>query len=48
METITIASTRGSMFSEPEILLGIAVVIAIVAWMVFKHFRNRDHHEPRV
>jgi hypothetical protein len=44
METVTIASTRGSTFSEMEILIGSAIVIAIVAWMVFfgvRHFRSR-------
>jgi high-affinity Fe2+/Pb2+ permease len=50
METITVASTRGSMLSNTEILVG-AIIIAVVAWMVvygLKHFRNRHHHEPRV
>ena len=51
METITVASTRGFMLSNTEILLGTAIIIAVVAWMVvfgLKHFRNRQHHEPRV
>ena len=50
METITVASTRGSMLSNTEILVG-AIIIAVVAGMVvyaLKHFRNRHHHEPRV
>jgi hypothetical protein len=50
METITVASTRGSMVSNTEILAA-AIIIAIVACMVvygLKHFRNRHHHEPRV
>jgi len=50
METITVASTRGFMLSNTEILLG-AIIVAVVAWMVvygFKHFRSRHHHEPRV
>ena len=49
METVTIASTRGFTLSEMEILVGSAIVVAILAWMVFsglKHFRGR--HEPRV
>jgi hypothetical protein len=49
METITVASSRVSSFSDVEILLGSAIVIAVVGWMVFsgvKHFRSR--HEPRV
>jgi Tfp pilus assembly protein FimT len=49
METVTIASTRGFTLSEMEILVGAAIVIAVLAWMVFsgrKHFRGR--HEPRI
>ncbi len=49
METITVASTRGFALSEMEILIGSAIVIAAIAWMVLsglKHFRSR--HEPRV
>jgi len=49
METITVASTRGFALSDMEILMGSAIVIAAVAWMVisgFKHYRNR--HQPRV
>ena len=48
METITVASTRGFMLSNTEILLGTALIVAVVAWMVVKHLRNRQHHEPRV
>ncbi|MDB6089290.1 MAG: hypothetical protein JWN85_2074 [Gammaproteobacteria bacterium] len=49
METVTVASTRGFTLSEMEILVGSAIVIALLAWMVFssvKHFRNRQM--PRV
>ncbi len=49
METVTVASTRGFALSEMEILIGSAIVIAVVAWMVFsgvRHFRSR--HEPRI
>jgi Tfp pilus assembly protein FimT len=49
METVTIASTRGFSLSEMEILVGSAVVIAILAWTAFssvKHFRSRQL--PRV
>jgi hypothetical protein len=49
METVTIASTRGSSLSEMEILVGSAVVIAVLAWMVLssvKHFRSRQM--PRI
>jgi hypothetical protein len=45
METVTIASTRGFSMSEMEILVGSAVVIAILAWTVLssvKHFRSRQ------
>ena len=51
MQTITIASTRsGFGLSDMEILVGSAIVIAAVVWMVFsglKHFRSR-HSQPRV
>lgn len=49
METVTVASTRGFTLSEMEILVGAAIVIAVLAWMVLssvKHFRSRQM--PRV
>jgi hypothetical protein len=49
METVTVASTRGFTLSELEILIGSAIVIAVLAWMVFssvRHFRSRQM--PRV
>jgi hypothetical protein len=49
METITVVATRGFALSDTEILLGGAILIAAVAWMVFsgmKHFRDR--HVPRI
>ncbi len=50
METITVAASRGSMLSGTEtgVLVGSALIIAFVGWMVFKHFRNHRHHEPRI
>lgn len=50
METITVAATRGFALSDTEILIGSAIVIAAVVWIVFsglKHFRSRHTH-PRV
>jgi hypothetical protein len=50
MDTVTIASTRGFALSDMEILVGSAIVIAALAWMVFsglRHFRSR-HTQPRV
>ncbi|MDB6042761.1 MAG: hypothetical protein JWM63_1312 [Gammaproteobacteria bacterium] len=49
METVTVASTRGFTLSEMEILVGGAIVIAVLAWTVFssvRHFRSRQM--PRV
>ncbi len=49
METITVASSRGFALSDMEILIGSAIVIAVIAWMVLsglKHFRSR--HQPRI
>ncbi len=51
METVTIASTRGFALSDMEILVGSAIVIAAIVWMVFsglKHFRSSRHTQPRV
>jgi len=47
METVTVAATRG--FTEMEIFVGSAVVLAVLAGLVLssvKHFRGR--HVPRV
>jgi hypothetical protein len=49
METVTVAASRGFSLSEMEILIGSAVVLAIVVFTVLssiKHFRSRQ--EPRV
>ncbi len=49
METVTVAANRGYTMSEMEILVGGAVVLAVVAWMVLSsvnHFRSRTL--PRV
>jgi Tfp pilus assembly protein FimT len=49
METVTVAASRGFTLSEMEILVGSAVVLAVLAWMVLssvKHFRTRTL--PRV
>lgn len=45
METVTVAASRGFTLSEMEILVGSAVVLAVVAWAVFsslKHLRSRQ------
>ena len=47
METITVAATRPSAFSlsEMELLVGSAVVIVVVAWMLFARVRrDRQPH----
>jgi Tfp pilus assembly protein FimT len=49
METVTVAATRGFTLSEMEILVGSAVVLAVLAWTALsslKHFRARQL--PRV
>lgn len=49
METVTIAATRGYTLSEMELLVGSAVVLAVLAWTVIssvKHLRSRQI--PRV
>ena len=47
METVTVAATRSSAFSlsEMEMLVGSAIVIVVLAWMVFARLR-RDRQEP--
>jgi hypothetical protein len=49
METVTVAATRGYTLSEMEILVGSAVVLAVLVWTVLssvKHFRSS--RVPRV
>ena len=47
METITVAATRSSEFSlsEMEMLVGSAIVIAVVVWMLLARVR-RDRNQP--
>jgi len=49
VETITVAASRSGTFSlsEAEMLVGSAIVIAVLAWMVFMRLRRDRHHEPR-
>ena len=49
METITVAASRGFAVSDMEMLLGSAIVIAAVAWVVFSRMRQLRgrQHEPR-
>ena len=48
MQTITVVASRSGAFglTETELLIGSAVVIALVAWTVLsrvKHFRGKPH-----
>ena len=48
METITVTAASGSgMFSlsEMELLVGSAMVVVVLAWVVLSHIR-RDRHDP--
>ena len=49
MQTITVTAARGSsgMFSlsEMELLVGSAMVVVVLAWMVIARIR-RDRHDP--
>ncbi len=47
METITVAATRSSGFSlsEMEMLVGSAIVIAVLVWMLLSRVR-RDRNQP--
>jgi uncharacterized membrane protein YczE len=45
METVTVAASRGFTVGDMEMLVGSAVIIAAVAWMLFakmKHLRDRQ------
>jgi len=47
VETITVAATRSSAFSlsEMEMLVGSAIVIAVLVWMLLARVR-RDRNQP--
>jgi len=49
VETITVAAARPSAFSlsETELLVGSAIVIVVLAWMVLARIR-RDRQQPHV
>jgi hypothetical protein len=48
METITVTASRGSVFSlsDMEMLVGAAMVVVVLAWMVISRMR-RDRHHPQ-
>jgi hypothetical protein len=49
MQTVTVMATRSSALSlsEMEMLVGSAIVIGALVWMVLARMR-RDRHEPQV
>jgi len=49
VETITVAATRSSAFSlsEMEMLIGSAIVVAVLVWMVLSRVR-RDRNQPQI
>jgi hypothetical protein len=48
VETITVAATRSSAFSlsEMEMLIGSAIVVTVLVWMVLSRVR-RDRNQPQ-
>ena len=51
METVTVAASRGFTVSDMEMLVGSAVIVAVLAWMIvakMKQLRGREQQEPRV
>jgi ABC-type nickel/cobalt efflux system permease component RcnA len=51
METVTIATSRGLTVADMEMLVGSAVIVVALAWMIFskmRHLRGRHQEEPRV
>ena len=50
METVTIAASRGLSVADMELLVGSAVIVAALAWMLLskmKQLRGRHQEEPR-
>jgi len=51
METVNVAASRGSTFSfsEIELLVGSAIVVAVLSWMVFARVRRAraTHHTAK-
>ena len=44
METITVSASRGFTLPEMEFLIGAAIVLAVLGWMLLsglRHLRNR-------
>jgi hypothetical protein len=48
METVTIVTSRGLSVSDMEMLVGSAIIIAVLGWMVFAKMRDLRSREPRV
>ena len=47
METVTVVATRGVTVADMEMLLGSAIVIAVMGWMVLSKLRHpRSRQEP--
>jgi hypothetical protein len=48
LQTITVTASRGSSLislSEMELLVGSAIVVVVLAWIVLSHIR-RDRQDP--
>ena len=48
METITVAASRGSVFSlaEMETLVGTALVVVLIAWGLYARMRRDRQQQP--
>ncbi|HEY3783709.1 MAG TPA: hypothetical protein VGL55_00335 [Steroidobacteraceae bacterium] len=50
METVTITASRGFTMADMEMLVGSAVTIAALAWIVLSRLKqlHSRHHEPNI
>jgi len=48
METVTIVAARGLSVSDMEMLVGTAIIVAVLGWMFLSKIKHLRSREPRV
>ena len=48
METVTIVASRGLSTSDMEMLLGTAIIVAVLGWMIFSKMKQVRGREPHI
>jgi hypothetical protein len=48
METVTIVASRGLSVSDMEMLVGTAIIVAVLGWMFLSKMKQLRSREPRV